>query len=266
MRNARYANNSLHQGKNMNTKNYYEYLKRENLLGFFYQFDNKISAFQYAFPHEKANSSVSKDVKVLDWGCGQGHFSCFLDYIGCKTSGYSFDGFPEALKGKKNFSYEVGNKASPIEIPFQDKTFDAVFSIGVLEHVHETGGDQLKSLNQIERILKKEGRFYCFHLPNKYSWVEAMISVIYKFTKVHGSAPHSKKFCKNDVEKLIKPSDFKLIEYHSYNFLPRNFTKKLFPKGVHSKLFQFIFEKSDYILSKCLPFICNQSYFCAEKI
>ncbi|MBQ4132690.1 MAG: methyltransferase domain-containing protein [Desulfovibrionaceae bacterium] len=47
-----------------------------------------------------------------------------------------------------------------------------MFSIGVFEHVHETGGDQLASLKEISRVLKPEGFFLCFHLPNKYSWVE----------------------------------------------------------------------------------------------
>ena len=188
----------------MNTIKYYEYLKDKNIVDSFYQFDNKITAFQYIFPHQKANSSVRKGDYVLDWGCGQGHFSCYLDYIGCKTFGYSFDGFPEGLKGIKNFIYELGSEANPVEIPFKSDKFDSVFSVGVLEHVHETGGDQIQSLEEIKRILKKEGCFYCFHLPNKYSWVEAMISFIYKFTKIHGSAPHSKKFSKNDVKNMLK--------------------------------------------------------------
>jgi len=250
----------------MNTIKYYEYLKDKNLVNYFYQFDNKITAFQYVFPHKKIGDSVRKGDKVLDWGCGQGHFSCYLDYMGCETFGYSFDGFPEGLKGRKNFSYKAGNETSPVKIPYGNEKFDSVVSIGVLEHVHETGGDQLKSLEEIKRVLKKGGCFYCFHLPNKFSWVEAMVSFIYKFKKIYGSAPHSKKFSKNDVKKMVECSGFKLIEYQRYNFLPRNLTKRIFPRAVHNKAFQFVFEKIDFILSKIFPFICNQSYFCAEKI
>ncbi|MBT7901925.1 MAG: class I SAM-dependent methyltransferase [Candidatus Marinimicrobia bacterium] len=250
----------------MNTKKYYEYLKDKNLVSNFYQFDNKITAFQYIFPHQKTSISVRKGDNVLDWGCGQGHFSCYLDYIGCKTYGYSFDGFPEGLKNRKEFVYEAGNEKDPVKIPFKNKKFDSVFSIGVLEHVHETGGDQIDSLKEINRILKSGSRFYCFHLPNKFSWVEAIISIIYKFGKVHGSAPHSKKFSKNDVKKLLENSGFELIEYHRYNFLPRNLTKRVFPNLVHKNYFQIVFEKTDFIFSKIFPFICNQTYFCAQKI
>jgi len=83
-------------------------------------------------------------------------------------------------------------------------------------------------LKEIGRILKRQGKFFCFHLPNKYSWVEAIITLIYKFTTIPGSAPHSKKFTRKDIEKLLERSGYKLLEYRRYNFLPRNFTKKLF--------------------------------------
>lgn len=250
----------------MITKKYYDYLESKMLLEHLYQFDNKLTAFQYIFPYEKTSCHVSKGDFVLDWGCGNGHFSCFLDYLGVETVGYSFDGFPKCLENKANFTYKIGNESEPVKIDFPDNNFNVIFSIGVLEHVHETGGDQLKSLKEIARILKKQGRFYCFHLPNKYSWVETLISIIYKFIKIHGSAPHSKKFTRKDIESLVKASGFKLVEYHRYNFLPRNLTKRLLPKAVHSKCFCILFERLDLILSKCLPFICNQTYFCAEKI
>lgn len=250
----------------MITHNYYNYLKTKNLLEYLYQFDNELTAFQYILPHEITDRNIKKGDRVLDWGCGNGHFSCYLNYLGIETVGYSFDGFPKCMENSKNFRYKKGEKSEPVEIKFPDKQFDAVFSIGVLEHVHETGGDQLSSMKEIRRVLKQQGKFFCFHLPNKYSWVEVLITFIYKFTTVHGSAPHSKKFTRKNVEKLVSVSGFKLFEYRRYNFLPRNFTKKLFPNAVHSKIFCFVFGKLDYILGKCFPFFCNQTYFCAERI
>lgn len=250
----------------MITEKFYEFLHSNNLHHNFYQFDNKVMAFQYVVPHEKTIQNRDEMDKVLDWGCAAGHFSSFLDYLGFSVTGYSFDGFPEGLKNSSNFSYKPAPKNEPIKIDFPDDNFDAVFSIGVLEHVHETGGDQLKSLKEIRRILRKNGKFYCFHLPNKYSWVEAFISVIYKITAIRDSAPHSRKFSRREVEELVKRSGLKLLEYRRYNFLPRNQIKRIFPNAVHSKYFIIIFEKLDSILSKFFPLICNQSYFCAEKI
>jgi len=40
--------------------------------------------------------------------------------------------------------------------PYLDK-FDAVVSVGVLEHVKETGGSEIGSLREIFRILKLNG-------------------------------------------------------------------------------------------------------------
>lgn len=250
----------------MITKSYYDYLQENQLLQHLYQFDNRLTANQYVFPHQKTEGFLSKNDRVLDWGCGNGHFSCFLNYLGIETAGFSFEGFPKCMENKSGYSYQQAGQAEPVKIDFPEQNFDAVFSIGVLEHVHETGGDQVKSLKEIHRILKDDGRFYCFHLPNKYSWVEAMVNLVYKFTRIKGSQPHSKKFSKRDVKQLCAASGLKLIEYQRYNFLPRNLTKRLLPGAVHSRLFCSIFEKTDWLLSRCLPLFCNQSYFYAEKV
>ncbi len=250
----------------MITKDYYTFLEEEKLKKHLYQFDNELTAFQYMFPHDVAKENIRKGDRVLDWGCGNGHYSCYLSYLGVETVGYSFDGLPKCMENRNNFTYKKCDESEPTDINFPDGQFDVVFSIGVLEHVHETGGDQLKSLKEIGRILKKQGKFYCFHLPNRYSWVETLITFIYKFATVNGSKPHSKKFTRKDIEILSKESGFKMLEYGRYNFLPRNVTKRIFPSAVHSMKFRLIFEKLDMILGRCFPIFCNQTYFCVVKI
>jgi SAM-dependent methyltransferase len=250
----------------MLTDEYYDHLEREELIRYFYQFDNRLTAHQYDFVHEKAKLFLRENDLVLDWGCGNGHFSHFLCHLGMETVGFSFDGFPEALRENKSFTYKQGTQSEPVRIDFPDEMFVTVFSLGVLEHVHETGGDQRASLDEIRRILRPKGRFVCFHLPNKFSWVEGLITTISRFRAIDGSAPHSRKFAKKDVEQLLASAGFRLVEYQRYNFLPRNLTKKVFPRAVHAQAFRMPFEKTDQLFSQLLPLFCNQSYFCAEKI
>ena len=46
-------------------------------------------------------------------------------------------------------------QSSVLELPFDDDTFDFVFSNGVLHHTSDTQ----KGLNEIRRVLKKNGVF-----------------------------------------------------------------------------------------------------------
>ncbi|NJN21612.1 MAG: class I SAM-dependent methyltransferase [Leptolyngbya sp. RL_3_1] len=194
-----------------------------------YQFENEFTALQYAFPHEVTAQTLNKGDVALDWGCGNGHFSCYLNYLGMETVGYSFDGFPECMTGKEHYAYKMSDEKEPITIDFPDNQFDAVFSIGVLEHVHEMGGSQVASMAQIRRILKQGGKFYCFHLPNKYSLSEALIALIYQFKPVQFTVPHSKKFTQKAVESLAAEAGLKVVAYQRYNLLPRNLTRRLLP-------------------------------------
>lgn len=249
----------------MITRDFFSFLEKEGVRGLLYQFENEFTALQYSFPHEVSRDAMRQGDLALDWGCGNGHFSYYLNYLGIDTVGYSFDGWPDCMRGKENYSYKMGDVENSTMIDFPDGQFDAVFSIGVLEHVHELGGSQLESMKQIARILKDGGRFYCFHLPNKYSLSEALISLVYQFTTVKGSAPHSKKFIKKDVEALAQGAGLRVVEYQRYNLLPRNLTRRLLPFIAKSRSLCFLLDRFDFALSKLFPVLCNQIYFCAEK-
>ena len=142
------------------TATFFKFLKQRELLGHFAQFGNLIKGLQYRVPHNAALSFLGPGQEVLDWSCGNGHFSLFLTMHQVNTTGFSFgQGCPAALRHNELFHYVAGDTAEPVHIPFDDNKFDLVFSIGVLEHVHETGGDQAASLAEIHRILKPGGHF-----------------------------------------------------------------------------------------------------------
>src|SRR5690606_12891640 len=117
-----------------------------------------------------------ENIKILDWGCGNGWFTYYLIKMGFKnviSYGYGWDSIDEAKRKIPEIKYVNGAEhhlENPSKLPFEASSFDLVFSIGVLEHVHETGGDQLLSLNEIHRILKPGGTFFCYHLPNRLTW------------------------------------------------------------------------------------------------
>ena len=163
--------------------------------------------------------------------------------------------------GNEFFQHVAGDSLEPVALPFADGAFDLVFSIGVLEHVHETRGDQAASLCEIARVLKPGGRFLCFHLPNKYSLTEALARNFFSKGRYH----HTKLFSRTDVEALCAQARLKLLRWGGYNFLPRNSTRNL-PDFIKKNMFcTYLFEGVDLALVKLLPWFRTQNYFIAVK-
>ncbi len=231
-------------------------------------YENKITASQYKIPIEITANYLQNEMKVLDWSCGNGHFSNYLCYKGIETVGTSFyNGIPDFLQKKLNFNFVLINEKEHTCLPFDDKTFDIVFSIGVLEHVHEMGGNQESSLNELHRILKNNGKLFCFHLPNKYSWVENIGKLISRKiqNKLPIGSPHSKTFTYDEIQLLLSKNHFTLLDYKKYSFLPKNFARSLPKALVGNDFFTLLFTQFDNALSFLFPNLCSQSYFIAQK-
>src|SRR5882724_9413482 len=139
---------------------------------------------QYRVPFKKTGPYLSKIARALDWGCGNGHFSYFLTRNNIQTVGFSFEDMPAHLKNVSLFEHVRAGK-DPVALPFPAQSFDAVFSIGVLEHVHEAGGNPEASMKEIDRVLKTGGLFFCFHLPNRYTWIEFTVRTVNRFFGTH---------------------------------------------------------------------------------
>ena len=204
-------------------------------------FDNLISGSQYWLAYEtflKIYPQVNPKIRVLDWGCGTGHFSYFLLKSGFTTDSFNLNNKKlhdmgeiqifDLLKSKfkDSFSYRTGT--DPVKLPYPDNSFDAITSIGVLEHVRESGGNEMQSLKEINRVLKKGGVFFCYHFPNKFSWIDAIAKIIpYKLW-------HRYKFTKKNIETLNEAAGLTIQEIKKYAFFPRNTAKK-FLRGMANK-------------------------------
>ena len=96
--------------------------------------------------------------KVLEIGLGQGADSEQIARRGGLFSGVDLT--EEAVKRTrmrftlKGLPFERIEQASALELPFEDDSFDIVFSHGVLHHIPEIGTAQA----EIARVLKPDGR------------------------------------------------------------------------------------------------------------
>ena len=214
-----------------------------------------ISVRQYLPAYELVRKHVPAGRHVLDWGAGNGHFSYFLMRSGYKTSGFGFDDMPEVCSGFGPGAYDYRRGCDPVRLPFDDHFFDAVLSIGVLEHVRETGGDELASLREIRRILRPGGIFVCVHFPNRFSWIEFLARAL-------GRPSHRFSYTQTDILRLSENAGLHVIEIGRYGALPRNLWSSEILRALGNwPPAAATYQLADRILSGILRPVCQNYWF-----
>lgn len=226
-------------------------------------FDNITTAAGYRRVFEKTLANLPHESTVLDWGSGDGRFTYFLLKSGMKVTAYSIEDnlkIAPTLRTQWPTKFNYCLHTDPCVLPFAPETFDAVFSIGVLEHVRDTGGNELASLRELKRVLKPKGKLFCFHLPRKYSWIEFLVTTL-KLPQYR----HNYLYTKRDVIHLLNESGFRLLEIGRYSAAPRTTLSRLPAAVKNSNLFCSAYNVFDTILSATLPFLTQNIYFMASK-
>ena len=130
---------------------------RTNYLDFFKRYDDyRYSTESHILSNLDRIDFAGK--RVLEIGLGQGADSEQIERRGGIYSG--IDLTDEAVKRTKmrftlkDLSFERIEQASALDLPFEDDSFDIVFSHGVLHHIPEIRAAQ----KEIARVLKPEGK------------------------------------------------------------------------------------------------------------
>ncbi|MCL1834116.1 MAG: class I SAM-dependent methyltransferase [Leptospirales bacterium] len=106
----------------------------------------------------KINRSGSmKDLTAIDIGCGSGRHISLLEESGIGTV-YGSDYSMNALKLCRRLNPENLINCENGRMPFKDNTFDIAVAWGSLHY--STKDETLSMLNEIRRIMKKEGELF----------------------------------------------------------------------------------------------------------
>jgi 2-polyprenyl-3-methyl-5-hydroxy-6-metoxy-1,4-benzoquinol methylase len=95
------------------------------------------------------NKKAPRKGKILDYGCGTGHF-----LAACRSNGWQVAGVEPNARAREEATRRVGQSIGADDLGgFSAESFDAITLWHVLEHVHELTG----TLKQLIGLLKPDG-------------------------------------------------------------------------------------------------------------
>lgn len=164
--------------------------------------------------------------EVLDWGCGYGHMTRLLGARGLRVTSIDWDPDVDGVVSRHlpgTEDIEAQATSDPVKLPYPAASFDAVLSMGVLEHVH----DPLASLEEIHRILKPGGKIYCYKLPNRRSyieWIARRLSRRNPDLYYHGKLANDKLYAPAEAMSLFTSAGLEVESVRYANMLPLTLT------------------------------------------
>jgi ubiquinone/menaquinone biosynthesis C-methylase UbiE len=211
---------------------------------------SKLNCYRFERQIGLCAKSIVENGTVLDLGCGWGHTTAVLSMMRPDLKITGIDKKKRNMWDKlRNFKckFMLGDATN---LKFKDKSFDAIVSFGVMEHVNK---DE-KMLQGIYKILKPNGINLMFNLPNQYSMNE-FLSRLLKIWH------HEKRYTKKEVKNKFKEAGFKNIQIKRELLIPSQVNRVSNWLGdFFNKYYRFI-DFIDRILIKTPLNIFAQTYF-----
>lgn len=155
--------------------------------------------------------------RILEVGCGAGGMAKAVKFYRPDLEVLGIDISQKAIEEAKQKPEKVNFlKGNAYQLPFKDKSFDAVLIFDLLEHLE----NPLKSLNEIYRVLKPGGIFSGFvPIEGEVFSLSGISERIFGFPKKENYAGHIQRFTLKSLLKLLKQSRLKFLKKRYFGHL-----------------------------------------------
>jgi SAM-dependent methyltransferase len=169
--------------------------------------------------------AVGQEALIIDWGGLYGHVTMILRTMGMKkVYNYLLHHSPDYALFQERFGIPTLWGQEPNRLNLDSHSVDIFLSSGVLEHVREDGqGDEAVILEEICRVLKKDGLLIIWNLPAKLGSSELLAMAA-------GKWHHQYRYWKRDMVRLLKKAGFEILYWDKHKFLPGAVMHKLSDK------------------------------------
>jgi ubiquinone/menaquinone biosynthesis C-methylase UbiE len=223
---------------------------------------------------------LNKNKRILDLGCGTGHYLTQLHSMGFQCFGADIS--EEMLQRTRDkFISSKSNDPTLINsdcynLPLDGNYFDLIICIGVLEYLDS----EIKALIEMKRIILPSGlviitfpNFYKLrNLLNPYYYIVRIWTYLFSKKSIKSFQSSENKNVKIDfnkstvsryslmkVKKILSNSGFKIIEIEGYCYGPFSLWKEdLFPLETSIKISEFIDKLSGYKIFGFLKYFSNR--------
>ncbi len=211
-----------------------------------------------------------KQKRVLEVGCGRGSLSAY--FADNKWKCTLLDSSTKAINIAKHYFKKNKLKASYLvadckKIPYPEKSFDLVFSIGLLEHFKNPE----KIIKEQIRVLDKGGLFIGYIVPeiknniqDQYEWINNIFTLL---TKSKNNKNRKKKiyrtnYMSNFYKQILKKNNLMNIKSSGIYPVPMISISKSFPFTLMDKNIEKVIVNH---FEKLLYNDFKNSWLCNEK-
>lgn len=150
----------------------------------------------------------AKNTRILSWASGQGAHAYGVDISPpiVVQAAASFGDGPRALKGV------VGDVR---DLPFHDASFDAIYSMGTVEHFDETE----QAVAEIARVLKPGGRAIV-GVPNRHDpFLRPLLAAVLQAIGLYGYG-YEKSYSRRALRRMLERAGLQVVSETAILFIP----------------------------------------------